>query len=600
MDNMEGFLLINLYSLLLITFINIIFFCKKRLHQFEDDLYGRFILISTFMNAVGLILGFAVVPKYNVPMLIQILLNKFYLVTLLLWINTLTMYTLYISRKDSNKNFARTEKKFKYFNILNIFLALVLPISLSIQGNSAVPSGIGMMYSYSVFTIEFILQIFIVLRHPSNVKNKKFIPVILLSTLGTAVMINQIINPNMNYLINPLFVFIAVVMYHTIENPDLKQLEEVTKNNEITEQAYIDKSNFIFEMTQEVREPLNYIKNTSKELLDNDRKKEEYQEGLNYIYNASRQLDFVVNDVLNVSSLDVQKVKILNNRYNLDMIYDDLVKRIENSVNNNVEFRHTIPSKVPYLYGDNIKLKQILYSILMDSVKKTEKGFIEFNIGTIEKYDVCRVIFRITDSGVGIGIDKINEILSTTSELNKEDIVNLEKSEFNIKLCQKIIKSLGGNMLIKSKLGKGTEVILTIDQKIYREKEDKNNNLFNSYSNKRVLVVNQDKKVNEIIKKVFNESDINASYMLYGADAIDRIKSGKKYDYIIIEDDMKEMSGYETLKKLKEISKFNIPCIVVLDSNKENIKKHYLEDGFSDYILTSDLRNELKRIMEKY
>ena len=282
------------------------------------------------------------------------------------------------------------------------------------------------------------------------------------------------------------------------------------------------------------------------------------------------------------------------------MIYDDLVKRIENSVNNNVEFRHTIPSKVPYLYGDNIKLKQILYSILMDSVKKTEKGFIEFNIDTIEKYDVCRVIFRITDSGVGIGIDKINEILSTTSELNKEDIVNLEKSEFNIKLCQKIIKSLGGNMLIKSKLGKGTEVILTIDQKIYREKEDKNNNLFNSYSNKRVLVVNQDKKVNEIIKKVFNESDINASYMLYGADAIDRIKSGKKYDYIIIEDDMKEMSGYETLKKLKEISKFNIPCIVVLDSNKENIKKHYLDDGFSDYILTSDLRNELKRIMEKY
>lgn len=600
MNNMEGFLLINLYSLLLITFINIIFFCKKRLHQFEDDLYGRFILISTFMNAVGLILGFAVVPKYNVPIFIQILLNKFYLVTLLLWINTLTMYTLFISRKDSNKTFAKTEKKFKYFNILNVLLAMVLPISLSIQGNSAVPSGIGMMYSYSVFTIEFILQIFIVLRHPSNVKNKKFIPVILLSTLGTAVMINQIINPNMNYLINPLFVFIAVVMYHTIENPDLKQLEEVTRNNEITEQAYIDKSNFIFEMTQEVREPLNYIKNTSKELIDDDGKKEEYKEGLNYIYNASRQLDFVVNNVLNVSSLDVQKVKILNNRYNLDMIYDDLVKRIETSVNNNVEFRHTIPSKVPYLYGDNIKLKQILYSILMDSVKKTEKGFIEFNIDTIEKYDVCRVIFRITDSGVGIGIDKINEILSTTSELNKDDIVNLEKSEFNIKLCQKIIKSLGGNMLIKSKLGKGTEVILTIDQKIYREKEDKNNNLFNSYSNKRVLVVNQDKKVNEIIKKVFNESDINASYMLYGADAIDRIKSGKKYDYIIIEDDMKEMSGYETLKKLKEISKFNVPCIVVLDSNKENIKKHYLDDGFSDYILTSDLRNELKRIMEKY
>ena len=597
MNNMEGFLLINLYSLLLIIFINFIFFCKKRQHQFEDELYGNFILISTFMNAVGLILGFAVVPKYNVPMIIQILLNKFYLITLLLWINTLTMYTLFISKKDNQHKFSKTQKIFKWYNILNTLLALVLPISLTIEGSSAVPNGLGMMYSYSVFTIEFILQIFIVLRHPSNVKNKKFVPVIILSTLGTIVMINQIIHPNMNYLINPLFVFIAVIMYHTIENPDVKQLEELAKNNLITEQAYIDKSNFIFEMTQEVREPLNYIKNTTKSMLDNEPSKDEYKEGLTYVYNASRQLDFVVNDVLNVSSLDVQKVKFLNNRYSLKMIYEDLIKRIEQSVSKTVEFRHTIPSEVPYLYGDNIKLKQVLYSLLMNSVKKTENGFIEFNIDTIEKYDVCRVIFRITDSGVGIGIDKINEILSVTSELDKDDIVNLEKSEFNLELCQKIIKSLGGNLLIKSKLGKGTEIILTIDQKKYIEKNivDSNN-----FGNKSVLVVNQDKNINNLLRKKFLKNDINGSFLMYGMDAIDKIKSGKKYDYILLQDEMKEMSGYETLKKFEELDKFDIPVIIMLRENKYSIKEHYIKDGFSDYILLGSFSSEIDRIMNKY
>ena len=127
-----------------------------------------------------------------------------------------------------------------------------------------------------------------------------------------------------------------------------------------------------------------------------------------------------------------------------------------------------------------------------------------------------------------------------------------------------------------------------------------NINIFNTYSNKRVSVVSQDKKVNEIIKKVFNESDINASYILYGADAIDRIKSGKKYDYIIIEDDMKEINGYETIKKLKNLKEFKIPCIVLLNENKEKIKKYYIKDGYSDYILTRELRNELKRIIDKY
>ena len=76
MHNMEGFLFINLYSLLLVILINFVFFSKKRSHQFEDNLYGKFILISTFMNISGLILGFAVIPEYSIPMFIQILLNK--------------------------------------------------------------------------------------------------------------------------------------------------------------------------------------------------------------------------------------------------------------------------------------------------------------------------------------------------------------------------------------------------------------------------------------------------------------------------------------------------------------------------------------------
>ena len=79
-----------------------------------------------------------------------------------------------------------------------------------------------------------------------------------------------------------------------------------------------------------------------------------------------------------------------------------------------------------------------------------------------------------------------------------------------------------------------------------------------------------------------------------------KIKYGKNYAYILISDEMAEMSGLVTLNKMKEIDNFNIPVIVMLDSNKENIKKHYIEDGFNDYILLSDINNEIKRIIEKY
>ena len=592
--------MIQICSFLYILLLLFVYFSKKRLDVLENKIY-KLMMIANFFGLIFDVISVFTIRIMDIIPLINMIICKIYLLYLLTFMFLFTIYIFTISVKDKSKEKLKINKIIKLSSIIYlIFIVITMSLPLYFNNSKDVIYSYGPSANFLYFVSGLCMFNWIIcmIFNYKNVKSKKYYPVYAFFLIGGIVTCIQKVHPEL-LLMTSMESFIIMMMYFTIENPDLKQLEEVTKNNEITEQAYIDKSNFIFEMTQEVREPLSYIKNTSKELVDNDYKKEEYKEGLNYIYNASRQLDFVVNDVLNVSSLDVQKVKFLNNRYNLDMIYEDLIKRVESSISKNVEFRYNMPNNVPYLYGDNIKLKQVLYSILMNSVKKTEKGFIEFNIDTIEKYDVCRVIFRIIDSGVGIGIDKINEILSTTSELNKDDIVNLQKSEFNIELCQKIIKSLGGNLLIKSKLGKGTEVILTIDQKIYREKED-NFNLFNNYSNKRVLVVSQDKKVNEVIKKVFNESDINASYILYGADAIDRIKSGKKYDYIIIEDDMKEMSGYETLKRLKEINKFNVPSIVILDSNKENIKKHYIEDGFSDYILTSDLRNELKRIIEKY
>ncbi len=595
-NNILGYLVLNMYAFLIILSLLIIFFSKKRLKHFEDLTYGKFLIASVSISFTGLLTGILISPNLNTPEFVLIIFNKLYLISLLMWLNYLTLYTLYISIKNK-KRFDKVNDIFKFLNIIYVLLIIILPLKTELVNGNAMPSGLAMLFTSLVFCLSFLLQIICILFNIKNLLNKKFIPVYILITFGSAVVVNQTIHPEMNYLLNPLFIFIAYVMYHTIENPDVKQLNEIARNNEIVEQTYIDKSNFLFEMTGEIREPLRNVRNTVNN-LKNTKNINDIKLGLNSIDNSIRQLDFTVNDVLNVNSLDVQKVKIIDNRYNLKNLFDDMVKRIKPEINENVEFRYNIPNNIPYLYGDNIKLKQILYSLLMNAVKKTESGFIEFNVNTIEKYDVCRVIFSIIDSGVGIGIDKINEILSITGELSQQDIVNLEKSDFNLELCKKIIESLGGNLLIKSKIGKGTEIILTLDQKVYRN-PDNENNIYQS-NNKRVLLVIQDKKITSNIKKMLTSNNISVSHILYGMDAIDRIKSGKKYDYIILEDDMKEMSGYETLQSLKRLSKFNIPCIILLSEDKVNIKEQYLKDGFKDYILISDLQDEVNRIIKKY
>ena len=199
-------------------------------------------------------------------------------------------------------------------------------------------------------------------------------------------------------------------------------------------------------------------------------------------------------------------------------------------------------------------------------------------------------------------IETINDILSATGELDKKEVEMLEKKEFNFKVCQKVVKIMGGNLMIKSTLGLGTDITLTIDQRVHHEKD---NSLLNQYeklvnTNKRVLIVSQNKKITSFIKNKLNSRGISFSILAYGGDAIDRIKAGKSYDYILIEDEMKEMSGYMTLQELKKIKDFNIPTIIMIKEDKENIKDHFINDGFSDYLLLNNLESELNRIIEKY
>lgn len=596
-------------SLLYTILVLFLFYSKDKIKTIENKIYSS-LLFTVIIGIVVDIIGIYCHLYLPNTSFFRWLVVKIYLIYLLTFVYLITIYIIVMSNKEEMRliknpfKHSKTKKSINFVTLLyiiSIILNFVLTYTYYNDGNAVYLFGSNTIFVYGMSGLGILSWILLVIKNRKNIPTMKIVPIIIFIIICVPVILIQLSNPEI-LVVTSLTAFLVNFMYHTIENPDIQTIRELYKNKELVEQTYEDKSNFLFEMTQEVRDPLYNIGNICSEM-----KQEEdinkIKTDLNIISNSIRQLDFIVNDVLNVSTLDVQKVKFVNNRYNLRSLYDDVVARIKVNINSNIEFRTNIPNNVPYLYGDSIKLKQILYSLIMNSVRKTNSGFIEFNVNTIEKYDVCRVIFSIIDSGSGMSIDKINEVLCVTGEFDQKDIENLEKNEFNIRLCQKIIKVLGGNLLIKSKTGKGTEVMLTIDQRIYNV--DNDNTVLKQYENaiynsKKVLIVCQDKNITNVLKKKLNESGIGYSVMLYGMDAVDKIKSGKKYDFIIVQDDMKEMSGYTILKEMKKLNKFNTPVIIMLDSIKDNIKEHYIEDVFKDYILLDNFNEELDRILNKY
>ena len=397
--------------------------------------------------------------------------------------------------------------------------------------------------------------------------------------------------------INSSFSLITIIMYFTIENPDVKIINELNRNKDILEKNNEDRSNFLFRMTQEVRKPISNIDNLTN-MIDTD-KYVKLEDIVSAIKSNTRQISYIVNDVLDVSSTDVRKIKIENNKYDAKRLFEEINLFIKDKVSENVKYSSSISSELPeYLNGDNIKIKQAIMSILLNSVENTKKGFIELNVSVIVKYDMCRLIITVEDSGVGMNISKVNDILTLDKPLDDKDEIRLANMDVDLNITKKIINIIGGSIMIKSEVDKGTEFIVVIDQRI---ETDKKSNIKTNYndSKKRVLIVDDDLDKLNIEKELFIKNDIDAVGTMYGLDVVNKISTGEKFDYIILDDDTVKGSAKSTLDELKEIPKFDIPVIVMLEANKDNIKDKYKEIGFSDYILKDNLESSITEFIKK-
>ncbi len=607
MQNTIGFLILNIYALLVIGTVSVVFFSKPRLKQVEDETYKKFLIVNIFMTISGLILGVAVSSDNIFNELFAMILNKFYLIMLILWIITLTFYIFYISLKDKSKG-VKLSKAFDIMTLICIFLVIVLPLKVSFTENGSFSTGLAIMFAYLVFGIGFIAQIICILVH-RNLKNKKNIPLYLLVFIGSIVLIAQMINPNLNYIINPALVFVVVVMFHTIENPDSQIIDILLRNKELVESSVNDRSNFLFKVSQEMKKPIKSIIDNSK-LYKDCKDDSEKDKLVDQILQDANNAYFQINDISSISSTDVKKIKMYDNKYSTKKLFADIRANVNNKVSlskKDIVFSFKTFNKCPdNLCGDNIKLKQVILSVVSNSIKYTTKGFIDIEVDSIIRYDVARLVFAIKDSGCGMSITKINEILSSNVDIDNDEFVNNDSLGLSLPVAIKVLKILGGSISIKSEEGKGTIVVIVVDQKVADREEEKiledaRKHHLSVNLKQRIFIADDVKdldKMSRIISNIKSDADVISS--LIGRDCIDKISSGDRFDLIILKDDMEPDSAYSIFKELRKFKKFTTPVVVMINKDKEFIKEHFINDGFSDVIVIESFDNDIKRVCDKY
>ena len=227
-----------------------------------------------------------------------------------------------------------------------------------------------------------------------------------------------------------------------------------------------EKSNFLFLASSQIKNPINNILEISSK-TNKEKNKNELEDDMTQINNLSHSLAFLVENVMDISTLNINNIKVINSKYNLNNLITKIKLLKEKEINENIEFRVNISHDIPeYLYGDSKLLEQVIMSVLENSIKYTKNGFIELNVNAIVKYDMCRLMISIEDSGLGMSIDKVNDLLMIDEDLNENDLKRLETKNVDINTIKKIISKMGGYFTIKSEENHGTEIKMVIDQKV--------------------------------------------------------------------------------------------------------------------------------------
>ncbi len=377
------------------------------------------------------------------------------------------------------------------------------------------------------------------------------------------------------------------------------------------------KGKFLAHMSHEIRTPINAVLGMDEMIL-RESKEENIKSYAMDIRIAGQTLLALINDILDFSKIDSGKMEIVPVEYDVSSLIHDLINMTtqrmgDKNIRLEVETDHEIPSR---LYGDDVRIRQVLTNILTNAVKYTHEGTVWFRVQGYRKEDTAMLRFEIEDTGIGIKEEDLPKLSAEFERIEENRNRNIEGSGLGMNITMRLLNLLGSRLEVESIYGKGSKFAFELEQKIVDpapigDFKSRVQQIAEQYSYKtklcapdaEVLVVDDNAVNRKVFWNLLKETQIQVTDAEGGAECLELIKA-HHYDLIFLDHMMPGMDGVETLHRIRELSGHpceNTPIIVLTANAVSGAKEKYLAEGFDDFlskpIAPEKLENMIRRML---
>ena len=393
---------------------------------------------------------------------------------------------------------------------------------------------------------------------------------------------------------------------------DITHIEEMANRQMEAEAISKAKSSFIATMSHEIRTPLNAIIGITDIQIQDQTLSQSAKEALVKIHNSGDLLLHIINDILDLSKIEAGKFVLTPASYEFPSVINDVVHLNIMRINNKpIKFDLRLDEEIPLnLYGDEIRIKQILNNVLSNAFKYTDSGNVTLTVNVHQKIrdecmneTICLIDFIVTDTGQGMTEEEVNNLFNEYSRFNLETNRKTEGTGLGMSITKHLVHLMRGSINVESAPEKGTTISIRLPQKqIDNEiigKEHVENLQKLRYDSSplfkksqivrepmpygKVLVVDDVDTNLFVARGLLSSYDLNIELVNSGYDTIEKITEGKIYDIIFMDHMMPKMDGVETTKIIRTMG-YTHPIVALTANAVVGQSDIFLQNGFDDYI----------------